>query len=323
MTAIVLADNEISTEAKAEDCKKAISAGHEALQIYDASSYPEEYAEAQILLWAAYSALAEVQDCRENCRRAIEACRDAIAIYERISPAEHADALKNLGYSFITMAEMEDKADNCQRAIDACEQAMQYYTLETAPLEHADILRDLAFAYVTFSEVRDKEECSKKALKAYEKAFKIYQTRAEELDGNGDAGAYEMLEKAQRCHLSMQSCKAILKAGRKAGAAAASLHKKQEKTGEAGSEEGSMTGLTDGQKTEYFRRSYTAVDGLWFMKIEETLGFDEALRLDEAVWKVLPKIQARALKEMMHLQSGLPGLWQALSARLSPGGLRV
>jgi hypothetical protein len=81
-----------------------------------------------------------------------------------------------------------------------------------------------------------------------------------------------------------------------------------------------MTGLTDEQKAEYFRRSYTAVDGLWFMKVEEKLGFDEALQLDEAVWKVLPKIQARALKGMMHLPGGLEGLEQALSARLALEG---
>jgi len=46
-----------------------------------------------------------------------------------------------------------------------------------------------------------------------------------------------------------------------------------------------MAKLSDEQKTEYFRRSYTAVDGLWFMKVEERHGFEEALRLDEAVWK--------------------------------------
>jgi tetratricopeptide (TPR) repeat protein len=220
MTAIMLADMEISAEAKAEDCKKAVSAALEALQIYDVSSYPEESAEAQILLWAAYSALAEVQDCRENCHRAIQACQAAIRIYERTSLAEHADALKNLGYSFITLAEMEDRAENCQKAIDVYEQAMQYYTSATYPLEHADILRDLAFAYVTFSEVLDKEECSKKALKAYKKAFKIYRARSEELEREGHPGAHEMREKAEKCHRSMQSCKAIFKVGRKAGAAA-------------------------------------------------------------------------------------------------------
>lgn len=81
-----------------------------------------------------------------------------------------------------------------------------------------------------------------------------------------------------------------------------------------------MTDLTDEQKTEYFRRSYTAVDGLWFMKVEDKLGFDEALKVDEAVWKVLPKIQARTLKGMMNLQSGLDGLDRALSARLAMEG---
>ncbi len=81
-----------------------------------------------------------------------------------------------------------------------------------------------------------------------------------------------------------------------------------------------MTRLTQEQKMEYFRRSYTAADGLWFMKVEESLGFEEALRLDEAVWKVLPKIQARALKGMMHLKRGLPGLEQALCARLDLEG---
>ncbi|MCK9442631.1 MAG: hypothetical protein M0Q13_14575, partial [Methanothrix sp.] len=109
-----------------------------------------------------------------------------------------------------------------RKAIDACERALEYYTLETAPLEHADILRDLAFAHVTFSAVTDKEECSKKALKAYKKAFRIYQTRSEELESVGDPGAREMRDMAEKCHRSMQSCKAIFKAGRKAGAAAPS-----------------------------------------------------------------------------------------------------
>lgn len=81
-----------------------------------------------------------------------------------------------------------------------------------------------------------------------------------------------------------------------------------------------MSELTEEQKTEYFRRCYTAVDGLWFMKVEERLGFEQALQIDEAVWEVLPKIQARTLKAMMNLPSGLGGLEQALSARLALEG---
>ena len=81
-----------------------------------------------------------------------------------------------------------------------------------------------------------------------------------------------------------------------------------------------MNELTEEQKTEYFRRSYSAVDGLWFMMVEERLGFEQALQIDEAVWKVLPKIQARTLKGMMHLQGGLADLEEALSVRLALEG---
>ncbi|NLE90228.1 MAG: hypothetical protein GX602_04765, partial [Dehalococcoidales bacterium] len=57
-----------------------------------------------------------------------------------------------------------------------------------------------------------------------------------------------------------------------------------------------MEELSDRQISQYLQRSYEAVDGLWFMKVEEKLGFDTALEIDGEVWKVLPKIQARMLK---------------------------
>ncbi len=81
-----------------------------------------------------------------------------------------------------------------------------------------------------------------------------------------------------------------------------------------------MTDLTDKQKAEYFRRSYTAVDGLWFMKLEEKHGLEEALQLDKAVWEVLPKIQARTIKAMMSLDYGLDSLRVAIAARLDLEG---
>ena len=187
----------------------------EALRIYDEKEYPQEHAETQILLWAAYSALAEVEERQENCRKAIDASLIAVRIYDKISPAEQADALKNLGYSFITLAENVDKAENCRKAIVAYEKALQYHTPEKASLEAAEVLRDLAFAYFTLSEVEDKEECGKKALKAYKKAFKIYQGMAEQLEEAGDPAASETRHLAEKCHRSLESCKGILKANRK------------------------------------------------------------------------------------------------------------
>jgi hypothetical protein len=81
-----------------------------------------------------------------------------------------------------------------------------------------------------------------------------------------------------------------------------------------------MLTLTDRQIAEYFRRSYTTVDGLWFMKVEESLGFDEALELDDAVWKILPKIQARMLKAMGNLGYGLDALRECVTTRLTLEG---
>lgn len=81
-----------------------------------------------------------------------------------------------------------------------------------------------------------------------------------------------------------------------------------------------MINLTDKQVADYFRRSYTAVDGLWFMKVEERYGFDAALMLDEAVWRVQPKIQARAIKSMAGLESGLAGLYEGITTRLALEG---
>lgn len=54
---------------------------------------------------------------------------------------------------------------------------------------------------------------------------------------------------------------------------------------------------------EYLRRSFTAVDGLWFVKVEEAYGFDVALELDHRVWEVMGKIQARAARKVLGLES--------------------
>jgi len=81
-----------------------------------------------------------------------------------------------------------------------------------------------------------------------------------------------------------------------------------------------MKELTDEQIAEYFRRSYTAADGLWFMKVEDKFGFDAALEVDDQVWGVLPKIQARTLKTMMDLDNGMDGLYRSVTVRLGLEG---
>jgi hypothetical protein len=78
-----------------------------------------------------------------------------------------------------------------------------------------------------------------------------------------------------------------------------------------------MVELSDRQLVDYFRRSYTAVDGLWFVKLEERDGFDTALEVDVGVWKVMPKVQARKLKELTGLTEGLEALRECFTTKLA------
>jgi hypothetical protein len=72
---------------------------------------------------------------------------------------------------------------------------------------------------------------------------------------------------------------------------------------------------------EMLRRSYFAADGLWFMVAEEMLGFDRALELDERVWQVMPKIQARKARELLGLHgSCLEELEHCLSLKFTAEG---
>lgn len=80
--------------------------------------------------------------------------------------------------------------------------------------------------------------------------------------------------------------------------------------------------LTQKQIAEFFRRSYLAADGLWFLKTEEKLRFEEALDVDNEVWKVLPKIQARLVKEMTGLDKGIEALVECYTTKLALHGFR-
>jgi len=83
-----------------------------------------------------------------------------------------------------------------------------------------------------------------------------------------------------------------------------------------------MIELTDKQIAEYFQRCYTAVDGLWFIKLEENDGFDTALDIDDEVWKVMPKIQARKLKSFCNLDKGLDALLECFTTKLHLEGFK-
>jgi hypothetical protein len=75
------------------------------------------------------------------------------------------------------------------------------------------------------------------------------------------------------------------------------------------------------QIAEFLRRSYFAVDGLWFVKAEDRHGFDEAMELDAAVWDVMSKIQARKAKSVLGIEGGsLEELANAFQLKLAAEG---
>jgi len=79
--------------------------------------------------------------------------------------------------------------------------------------------------------------------------------------------------------------------------------------------------FTQGQIAAFLRRSYFALDGLWFVKTEERHGFDDAMTLDEAVWQTMSKIQARKAKEILGITEGsLEELARAFQLKLSAEG---
>ncbi len=57
---------------------------------------------------------------------------------------------------------------------------------------------------------------------------------------------------------------------------------------------------------EMLRRSYFAADGLWFVMLEEEDGLEHAMDIDERVWRVMPKIQARKARELMGVEDHTP-----------------
>lgn len=82
-----------------------------------------------------------------------------------------------------------------------------------------------------------------------------------------------------------------------------------------------MRRFDDAQIADFLRRSYFAVDGLWFVKAEERFGFEQAMALDEAVWNVMSKIQARKARAILGITtSSISDLASAFGLKLTAEG---
>lgn len=84
-----------------------------------------------------------------------------------------------------------------------------------------------------------------------------------------------------------------------------------------------MLKLSAAKKKDFYERSYKSVDGLWFMKTEAVIGFDRTLDIDNEVWKIMPKIQARMLKPLVRTKDKNKALTEAFTAKLDMDGFKL
>ena len=60
-------------------------------------------------------------------------------------------------------------------------------------------------------------------------------------------------------------------------------------------------------------RNMWAVDGLYYLGIEEKRGTEEATEVDRRVWEVMGKIEAKKLKKFFNIQGNdIPSMMRAL-----------
>ena len=79
--------------------------------------------------------------------------------------------------------------------------------------------------------------------------------------------------------------------------------------------------IDDKSIAEFLRRSYFAADGLWFVAVEEGFSYEDALRLDEKVWEILPRIQARKARELLGIEGdSLADLERGLALKFEAEG---
>lgn len=67
-----------------------------------------------------------------------------------------------------------------------------------------------------------------------------------------------------------------------------------------------------------YAKNWLAHDGCWFLAVEERLGLEAAIELDQAAWACFSPVEARRLMEVLNIPSGggLAALEQVLPYRL-------
>ena len=117
-----------------ENCRLALEAYSNALQIYSLEEFPRLYATAQNNLANVYLTQGQRVDKTVNCMKAIMAAQKALSVFSlEDSPEDYGEAKGSLWLAYLTLTDIEYRAENCALALQACEERLHSYRAWEAP----------------------------------------------------------------------------------------------------------------------------------------------------------------------------------------------
>jgi tetratricopeptide (TPR) repeat protein len=122
-----------------------------------------------------YVEISKHRDRKENCKKAVDAYRSALEIYDKEHfPTQWAEILLDLEFIHYILSEMEDRAFNCSEAVKALKEASNVYPKDIYPHQYADLKLELCRIYRRLADVEDKALNAQKAVEACQRAIDIY-----------------------------------------------------------------------------------------------------------------------------------------------------
>ncbi|RLF15575.1 MAG: hypothetical protein DRJ97_03510 [Thermoprotei archaeon] len=85
----------------------------------------------------------------------------------------------------------------------------------------------------------------------------------------------------------------------------------------------SSLGLSQEELLKWLREAYYAVDGIWFLTVEEKRGLDEAIEVDLKVWERFATVMAKRVKRRFNLEGDLGTIVKSTKVFFDIEGWRV
>lgn len=151
---------------------KSTRAYEEAASLAKNAGKPLTYAMYEANISAAYRALSEFQDHRQNLHLAIAHRAEALKFRTMsLSPSTFASSQTILGIYYRVLSETEDFESNIQRSLDACQRALQFRSPAIDPVAYASTQTSLGKTYTLKAERLENRDDLKLAIDAFKESI--------------------------------------------------------------------------------------------------------------------------------------------------------